>query len=398
MNGIALNLIALYAAFAAAGQPAAGLRVELATLAGSRQTGTLLELGGDHAAIHTGKADVKVPLSEVLELRVVRPKAALSPDLRRPELTLTDGSRIYWTALRVEGQQVDVETPHLGKFAFPLTAVASIRLATADAQVADAWKDLAARDSAQDMLVSREGNSLDHLDGTVGAIDATQIRFVIDGEENVVKRAKVFGVIYSRKNAEAGKPVCEVSTLSGDFLKSQTAVWNAGSLTVGLLGGAQVSVPDEQLVSLDYSLGKVRYLSQLDPRSVEYTPYFDQVWTYWRDRTRDGAALRLGNKDYARGLWIHSRTLLKYRLNAEYRRFQAVMGIDDAAASLGNVHVVISGDGKKLVEADVARSDAPRNLDLDVGGVRELSILVDFGADNLDIGDHLDLADARLIK
>jgi hypothetical protein len=150
-------------------------------------------------------------------------------------------------------------------------------------------------------------------------------------------------------------------------------------------------------VTLDFSLGKVRYLSQLEPREVKYTPFFDQVWTYYRDRPRDGGMLRLGNKEYARGLWIHSRTLLKYRLNAEYRRFQAVMGIDQAVAPLGNVHVVISGDEKVLHQSDVRGTDPPLNLDLDIAGVRELEILVDFGGD-LDIADHLDLADAKVIK
>jgi hypothetical protein len=156
-------------------------------------------------------------------------------------------------------------------------------------------------------------------------------------------------------------------------------------------------VPDEQVLSLDFSSGKVRFLSQLEPREVKYTPFFDQVWTYCRDRPRDGGSLRLGNKEYARGLWIHSRTFLKYRLSGDYRRFQAVMGIDQAVAPLGNVHVVISGDGKTLLESDVRGSDPPQNLDLDVAGVRDLEILVDFGGD-LDIADHLDLADAKVVK
>ena len=194
-----------------------------------------------------------------------------------------------------------------------------------------------------------------------------------------------------------GKPVCEISTAGGDFIKAQSASWNEGKLQIGLLGAATASLPGDQILSLDFSSGKVRYLSQLEPREVKYTPFFDQVWTYCRDHPRDGGALRLGNKEYARGLWIHSRTLLKYRLNGDYRRLQAVMGIDQAVAPLGNVHVVLSGDGKTLYESEVRGSDAPRNLDLDVAGVRDLSILVDFGGD-LDIADHLDLADAKVIK
>ena len=71
-----------------------------------------------HRSSEHGK-EVRIPLAEVLDLRTVRPKPAVPPDPRRPELTLTDGSRLYWTALRVSDRQVSVETAQLGKFSLP---------------------------------------------------------------------------------------------------------------------------------------------------------------------------------------------------------------------------------------------------------------------------------------
>jgi hypothetical protein len=338
-----------------------------------------------------------VPLAEVLEIRSVSSKPTAAVDTRRPELTLTDGTHLFFTALRVSDRGVQLDAANLGKTTLPSATVGSIRFASLEPQIADAWRDLAARELARDMLVIRKGNVLDHLDGTVGVIDDVGIHFVIDGEDVALKREKVFGVVYSRRNADAGKPICEATTAGGDLLKLQSTQWSDGRLKANLIGGTQLVIPGHQIVSLDFSLGKVRYLSQMEPREVKYTPFFDQVWTYCRDRPRDGGMLRLANKEYARGLWIHSRTLLKYRLNADYRRFQAVMGIDQAVAPLGNVHVVISGDGKILHQSDVRGSDSPQNLDLDIAGVRELEIFVDFGGD-LDIADHLDLADAKVIK
>lgn len=382
---------------AASGPPTGQPPVELTTLAGRRVSGTLVELSSDHVTITEKGNAVRIPLAEALDVRTIRPKPVVPPDPRRPEVTLTDGTKLYWTGLKVGDRVVSIETPQLGKFTVPLTAVSSIRLASLDRQLSDAWKDLAAREVNQDLLVIAKGNVLDHLDGTVGAIDDKTIHFVLDGEERTAKREKLFGIVYARRNAEGSKPVCELSTTSGDLLKAQTVAWTNGQLKIGLLGGASLTLPAEQALALDFSSGKVRYLSQLEPREVKYTPFFDQVWTYCRDRPRDGGSLRLGNKEYARGLWIHSRTFLKYRLSGDYRRFQAVMGIDQAVAPLGNVHVVISGDGKTLLESDVRGSDPPQNLDLDVAGVRDLEILVDFGGD-LDIADHLDLADAKVIK
>jgi hypothetical protein len=399
MISLAPSVLFIATALSGAAEPAStGLQFELTTLSGHRQTGVLTELSSDSATLTAAGKTVKVPLAEVLDIRALSVKPTASGgDPRRLEVALTDGSHLFVSGLGVSESGAQVETANFGKFALPLNAVANIRLAPNEPPVADAWHDLTTRDLTRDMLVIRKGNVLDHLDGTVGKVDDVGIHFVLDGEDVTLKREKIFGIVYARRNADPGKPVCEVTSTGGDFLKAQTAQWSNGQLKAGLLGGAQIVAPGEQIVTLDFSLGKVRYLSQLEPREVKYTPFFDQVWTYCRDRPRDGGMLRLGNKEYARGLWIHSRTLLKYRVNGEYRRFQAVMGIDQAVAPLGNVHVVISGDDKVLHQSDVRGSDPPLNLDLDIAGVREIEILVDFGGD-LDIADHLDLADAKVIK
>jgi hypothetical protein len=63
----------------------------------------------------------------------------------------------------------------------------------------------------------------------------------------------------------------------------------------------------------------------------------------------------------------------------------------------GNVRLVIQGDDRVLLETSVAGTEAARLVDLDLTGVRRLSILVDFG-ENLDVADHLDLAEARIVK
>jgi hypothetical protein len=89
--------------------------------------------------------------------------------------------------------------------------------------------------------------------------------------------------------------------------------------------------------------------------------------------------------------------MVVYRLPDRFHRFKAVAGIDDRVHPRGSVHLVIRGDDRVLFEADVAGTDVPRNLDLDVTGVRRLSILVDF-ARELNVGDQLLLCDARVIK
>ncbi|MCA8990000.1 MAG: NPCBM/NEW2 domain-containing protein, partial [Planctomycetaceae bacterium] len=63
----------------------------------------------------------------------------------------------------------------------------------------------------------------------------------------------------------------------------------------------------------------------------------------------------------------------------------------------GNVDLTITGDGQELFSGTVTARDKALPIDLDVSNKQFLQITVDFGK-GLDIGDHLDLADAKLIK
>jgi hypothetical protein len=106
----------------------------------------------------------------------------------------------------------------------------------------------------------------------------------------------------------------------------------------------------------------------------------------------------LGGESYERGLALHSRTLMAFRLTEPFERFAATVGIDDRFRSGGNVRLVISGERGLLLEKTIASQDEPLELDIDVRGVRRLQILVDFGEDRSDNGDHLNLCNARLTK
>ena len=380
-------------------QDAAGsaLEVDVSTLKGDQHTGQLLELTESSISLKTAKADLQLSVWQLLEVRRKSTDRATSDDSKLSQVVLLDGSRISCSKVTTTGTKVAIESPVLGSFVVPVTAIANIRLAAPAPKLDQAWNELCQRTLKRDLLVIPKQDVLDHLDGVVGEIDDQFVKFLLDGDEIPVKRDKVFGVVYYRRRSTAAKPTCRIELMGSDVIQCQSITWDGKNFRATLLAGAGVLIPFEKLGLLDFSLGKVLYLSQIEPRQVKYTPFFDVTFQYRRNRNLDGEPLRLDNKTYTRGLAIHSKTYLRYRIGSDYRRFQAVMGIDKAVAPMGDVHVVISGDGKKLLEADVRGTDKPRVIDLDVSGVRDLEILVDFGRD-LDIADHLDLADARVIK
>ncbi|HID21693.1 MAG TPA: hypothetical protein EYP14_04755, partial [Planctomycetaceae bacterium] len=237
---------------------------------------------------------------------------------------------------------------------------------------------------------------LDHLAGAVGDIRSGSVQFLLDNQTVPIQFSKLFGIIFYRRPPNRPAASCRIDLCGGGWLWARSASLDGENLTMNL-DAVRVTAPLSAVAAMDFSFSNVRYLSDMEPRRVEYTPYFDIVWKYRRDENLDGAPLRVDGRTFARGLCIHSRTVLQYDLNGNFRRFLAVMGIDQAVRPLGDVHVTIRGDGRTLLDVDVHGADPARIVDLDVTGVRTLQIRVDFGK-NLDIADHLDLADAKVVK
>jgi hypothetical protein len=124
---------------------------------------------------------------------------------------------------------------------------------------------------------------------------------------------------------------------------------------------------------------------------------FKAFYHYRRDKGFDHSPLKLGGKTYGKGLSLASRTELVYRLPGRFRKFKAVVGIDDSTRETGDVLVQIVGDGKPLWQGEVRGGEPPRELEFEIEGTKRLEIVVDYGK-GLDIGDRLNLCEARVTK
>lgn len=380
------------------------ISVEVATLDGRHLSGRLEALSADALVLEQDQATLRIPVAELLEVRAAEPATLPAAADSGPMVALQDGSRFRTTSARIQGGQLVMAHPLWGALTFPAAQLRTLQFAPDEPALQSAWKQLAERPSKKDLLVIRKEDVLDHLDGVAGDIDETKANFLLDGDQISVKRERIFGIVYSRKEVPATREALRVEFAGGDVLVVRQVVFTRGQWQVHLGGGRQFTVPANSVQRLDYSQGKVQYLSALEPREVKYTPFWDYVFEYQRDRHLFGGPLRIGGRSYARGLAIHSKTQLRYRLGGEYRRFATVVGMDpeipfdsNRPETRAKVRLEIRGDGRLLFAADYHAGDPPQELDLSVEGVAELEILVDFGDDS-DIGDRIHLGEARVVK
>lgn len=374
-------------------------QVQVDTLKSGQVAGELQQITASQVVV----GERKLPLSEVLEIRIAAPTPTPAAAAQPVEVILNEGSRLTGAQITVKGSDVSLQSPDLGTVAVRKSVVKSLRLAASDPKVDEAWQKLLVRESKKDLIVVRKEDKLDFLGGVAGEIDAQTVKFLIDGEEVPVKRERVYGLIFQPAEATI-KSQASLDLLGDMKLESKLVTVQGDTCQVVLASGVNVTVPLSRIRSMDFSAGKVRQLSQMKPSDSKFVPLFDDVGGYY-DYRKDNGPLRmpisLGGKSYPRGICIHSQSRLTFRLQGDYRRFQATIGIDDHADDYGiygNVQLTISGDDKVLLKADVKRADAPKPIDLDVTGIRDLQIFVDFGEDNVDTADWLSMGDAKVIK
>ena len=140
----------------------------------------------------------------------------------------------------------------------------------------------------------------------------------------------------------------------------------------------------------------VRMTGTLELSDLDLT-LVDQRWdTAQKDRSVKGKPLRIKNVAFKRGIGTHADSRWSLFLDGGAKRFQAQVGVDDAAGKGGSVRFSVIGDGKELWNSGVCKSGAPPvAADGDVTSVLYLTLDADDGGDGIG-EDHADWAEPRL--
>lgn len=383
------------------------LDVEATLLDQRTVAGELLSISADTLTVKTESEEVALPLAK---LQNVTPR--LSPKGPAAQanlwLDLIDGSRLAISQFSVKSGKASATLANGQPFELPVAQLSRVQLLAQDEAIVKLWRDVTTAKLTGDAVVVRKGDKLDYLEGAVGDVSDASIAFTLDGDTINVnrQRVKVEGIVFYRPTTAKTQPICRVHLVDGAAWSAKSLALEGVNLTLTTVGGLEQTVPLADVSLFDFSLGKIVFLSDLQPLKADWQPYLatanlsaaaKQMFGLRRDQNFAGKPLMLGETTFRKGLAVHSRGEVAYRLPGEFSRFVATVGIDPAHRSRGNVRLEIRGDDRVLFDAPIAGGDASQQLDLDVAGVGRLTILVDYG-EGLDIGDQLLLGQARLIR
>lgn len=133
---------------------------------------------------------------------------------------------------------------------------------------------------------------------------------------------------------------------------------------------------------------------------------FEEIENGWgpveRDRENgeqgsgDGGIMKMGDKEYPRGLGAHATSKVKFTLDGKCQRLRGVVGQDDTQPN-GDFTVSVLGDSDKALFGPVRifRDHKQELIDVDITDTKTLTLYADAGASNGN--DHVDWGDIRVI-
>lgn len=257
---------------------------------------------------------------------------------------------------------------------------------------------VARRAPGVDILITRDKFDAAPLRGSIRSLDAKGGTFVFDGRARSFRAEKVYAVVLAPPPGAPAKWGGLIELRDGSALPGRLIAMDDASVRFEAVVGGARTWPIDAVARLRIHSPRVTFVSDLAPIRQEVTGRLHRGWPIGIDQTVSGKALLLGGRRFERGLGMHSRTEMVYRIDRAFDRLIAVIGIDDDYRPRGSVVFQVLGDGEVIFDSGaVTGRDEPRHINVPVSGMKELSLIVDFGAD-LDLADHAIWGDVRLLR
>jgi hypothetical protein len=380
---------------------AQGADFVLRTASGESRTGPLEGIEDQWSVRLGGDKPVHVAGGEVVSLR--RAGASLHPFPVDEQVMFTNGDRLPGQILELSGERLRFRAA-LGEgqeLNLPLTTLAVLWVAAPDsADDPRLARRLLTGQRRRDAVWLRNG---DVLEGVLTGLDRRAVQIEVEHKGVRVDFAKVAAIALNTELARRSPPRGVQGHLvlaNGSRLTLVEGALTAGTLSGRTPFGVDIRVPLDQIVALDLRQGRAVYLSDLKPVRYQFTSYFEGQWPWVPDGSASGDDLVLAGSTYDKGLGLHSESRITYDLAAGYRRFEALVGLDDKSGREGRVRLQVLVDGKARDldgDQELRWEDGPRAVAVDVTGARELTLVVRFGRRG-NVQGHVDWADARLLK
>ena len=246
---------------------------EAATLDGRSVVGPIVELTPETLTIAAASGRVSIPTTKLLAV-VPKEKPAAA---RRSGVVvqLADGSMIEAQQYLADGNRARITLAGGEVVEAPAATVQNVLCgALQTPELRSDWARLTGMKTDADLLIVRSDAGLDYQKGIVHEVSGGRCPLRSRWQDSAGKTCEGLRVRLSpRHPAKMPPAICRISDAAG-------SLWMVRSLSLGeklqwtTPAGVSVAQSCENIARIDFSAGKLLYLSDLKPDSIVWTPYF----------------------------------------------------------------------------------------------------------------------------
>jgi hypothetical protein len=304
-------------------------------------------------------------------------------------LHLIGGDRISGGPVALDGESLRWTSSALGELVVPLQQAAVMQRQGRAVQVDET--------RPQDVIALTNG---DAVAGIVSDINADSITIQSEGQPVVVPLDTLASAAFATTAAaapsrETGFRVTLVDDTSITVVQLEK---KDNTLHLQIAGSEARTVPLEQVRRIEQLNGPVVWLSSLPPNESDHIPYFTQRAIPARfDENVDGQPVRFGSRTFARGIGVHARSRLSWKLDPHFTAFRTQYAI---AGDLpyADVTVRVKVDDRVVHEQkNVKAGVLSPVVTADLKGGSTLTLEVDYG-EGYDVQDRFNWIEPALLR
>ncbi len=367
--------------------------VTVTTLDGAQVRGAVDGLAGGELRVAVEGRVVAVPWSSVLALHGTAPRPGAAVTVR---LVGGDELRGDLRAGDAGGETLVLESRSLGAVAVPVDRVRSVILHALAGQ--REFSDAERGEQAEVLFVPAK-RGFDAIAGAIHRFTSEGVMFAVLGNDTprLFPYARLAGLAVRDGQPPDTLGDSVLVTRSGDVVAVRVVELTATGLVVEGERARRATLPWSEVATLLRRGSKRVFVSDLTPELVDEASFFGDgapLFPWRPNRNVSGGFLVANGLTYARGLGVHSRSNLTFRVPAGAARFQCLVAIDDEVLALparGVVDIAVLLDGQEVLARKGIMSGGPA-INLGAIPVRAgavLTLRVEHGA-GLDLGDHVD--------
>jgi hypothetical protein len=377
-----------------AGANAADLKVTVINIEGDEQPESLKEITDSGFKFENGGVSAR----EIAELRFNA--GAGDASASKATVHLRNGDRICAVITAGDDTKLSFKNTALGDVAIDNKYLDGIVFKQKDNPPAETIDAFFRQALTEDALLLPKG---DIAKGAIEKIGDKDLSFNVEKQSKQFAFEQVLGVRLAPLEEYKAPSDFRAAILltDGSRLTGKLKALKDNAVEFEGLDGKTWSVKAAEIKSFVFKGGNLLYLSELAPNSVEEKPYAGGVPVifHWRrDQSAAGRPLSIAGKSFDKGIGVHSYSRLTYELGGQYAKFLTLVGLDASAPQSAACAWKVSVDGKEAASGIAKPNEPPKPLKLELNGAKELELLCDYGPDDDDSGDHLDWANARMIR